>query len=32
MRTYIKPSVKLLDSTNEFAGFYVWLKSRRKVI
>lgn len=32
MKTYIKPSIKLLESTNELSGFYVWLKSREKVI
>lgn len=32
MRTYIKPSIKLIDSTNELSGFYVWIKSREKII
>lgn len=32
MRTYIEPKVKLIDKTNYDLSYYVWLKSRRKVI
>ena len=33
MRKYIDPEVKLIDGTSvKDLGYYVWLKSRRKVI
>lgn len=31
-KTYIDPSVKLIDSSESYAGFFLWMKSRQEVI
>lgn len=31
-KTYVDPSVKLIDSSESYAGFFLWMKSRQEVI